>query len=288
MKKWIALIMTMVLVVCACPIAFAANAGDACVVLGADLTEEQIAEVYRHFTLTRGELPELTVTIDEERARLGGLVDADKIGSYSLSCVFIRVLDEGEGISINTHNIDWCTADMYKNALITAGITDAEVMITSPYVVSGTAALTGIYKAYEDITGEEITEEEKDASTQELIVTGNLAELIGSDEATQLINELKLILDETRNMSDEEVAAEISKIAQNLGVSLTDSDILQIIELVRKLEKLDISTLQDSVINFIHAAERIENVNESITGFGAKVINFFKKIIDFFNRMLAE
>jgi len=196
--------------------------------------------------------------------------------------------EEGEGISINTHNIDWCTADMYKNALITAGITDAEVMITSPYVVSGTAALTGIYKAYEDITGEEITEEEKDASTQELIVTGNLAELIGSDEATQLINELKLILDETRNMSDEEVAAEISKIAQSLGVSLTDSDILQIIDLVRKLEKLDISSLQDSVINIIHAAERIENVNESITGFGAKVINFFKKIIDFFNRMLAE
>ena len=83
MKKWIALIMTMVLVVCACPIVLAANAGDACVVLGADLTQEQIAEVYRHFTLTRGELPELTVTIDEERARLGGLVDADKLHALS-------------------------------------------------------------------------------------------------------------------------------------------------------------------------------------------------------------
>ena len=65
MKKWIALILTLTMVVCACPLALAANAGDACVVLGADLTEEQIAEVYKHFTLTRGELPELTVTIDE-------------------------------------------------------------------------------------------------------------------------------------------------------------------------------------------------------------------------------
>jgi uncharacterized protein YpuA (DUF1002 family) len=287
MKKWIALILTLTMVVCACPIAFAANAGDACVVLGADLTEEQIAEVYKHFTLTRGELPELTVTIDEERARLGGLVDADKIGSYSLSCVFIRVLDEGEGISIDTHNIDWCTADMYKNALITAGITDAEVMITSPYVVSGTAALTGIYKAYEDITGEEISEEEKEASTQELIVTGNLAELIGSDEATQLINELKLILDETRNMTDEEVAAEISNIAQSLGVSLTDEDILQIIGLVRKLEKLDISNLQESVLNFMGTVQKMEDAGEKISSFGEKIISFFNRLIEFFDRLLA-
>lgn len=287
MKKWIALILTLTMVVCACPIAFAANAGDACVVLGADLTEEQIAEVYKHFTLTRGELPELTVTIDEERARLGGLVDADKIGSYSLSCVFIRVLDEGEGISIDTHNIDWCTADMYKNALITAGITDAEVMITSPYVVSGTAALTGIYKAYEDITGEEISEEEKEASTQELIVTGNLAELIGSDEATQLINELKLILDQTRNMTDEEVAAEISNIAQSLGVSLTDEDILQIIQLVRKLEKLDISNLQESVLNFMGTVQKMEDAGEKISSFGEKIISFFNRLIEFFDRLLA-
>ena len=287
MKKWIALILTLTMVVCACPIAFAANAGDACVVLGADLTEEQIAEVYKHFTLTRGELPELTVTIDEERARLGGLVDADKIGSYSLSCVFIRVLDEGDGISIDTHNIDWCTADMYKNALITAGITDAEVMITSPYVVSGTAALTGIYKAYEDITGEEISEEEKEASTQELIVTGNLAELIGSDEATQLINELKLILDETRNMTDEEVAVEISNIAQSLGVSLTDEDILQIIQLVRKLEKLDISNLQESVLNFMGTVQKMEDAGEKISSFGGKIISFFNRLIEFFDRLLA-
>ena len=120
MKKWIALILTLVMVVGACPLVLAANAGDACVVLGADLTDEQIADVYKHFTLTRGELPELKVTIDEERARLGEYISADKIGSYSLSCVFIRVLPEGEGVSIDTHNIDWCTADMYKNALITA------------------------------------------------------------------------------------------------------------------------------------------------------------------------
>lgn len=42
---------------------------------------------------------------------------------------------------------------MYKNALATAGITDAKVLISAPFPVSGTGALTGIYKAYEDMTG---------------------------------------------------------------------------------------------------------------------------------------
>ena len=33
---------------------------------------------------------------------------------------------------------------MYKNALTTAGITDADVKVTAPFEASGTAALTGI------------------------------------------------------------------------------------------------------------------------------------------------
>lgn len=58
-------------------------------------------------------------------------------------------------MTVNTSHITYCTSQMYISALATAGITDAKITVTAPFDVSGTAALTGVYKAYEDITGHE-------------------------------------------------------------------------------------------------------------------------------------
>ena len=45
--------------------------------------------------------------------------------------------------------------------LITAGVKDAEIQITAPFKVSGTAALTGLMKAYETTSNKQIPEEVK-------------------------------------------------------------------------------------------------------------------------------
>ena len=64
----------------------------------------------------------IPVTIEDERALLGHAVSADKIGSRSLSSARVTLLDEGSGISVETHNINWVTPSMYSSALITAGV----------------------------------------------------------------------------------------------------------------------------------------------------------------------
>ena len=179
--------------------ALAANSDDSRVIIGANLDEEQIAQIYDDFDIERGSVKELIVTNDEEREYLEGLVPDSKIGRVALSCVYISITDEGDGLTVSAENINWCTSQMYINALTTAGIRDARVKVSAPYDVSGTAALTGIYKAYEDITGEKLPELNKEVGTEELVMTGELAELIGSEDATKIINELKKILDETKN-----------------------------------------------------------------------------------------
>lgn len=160
--------------------------------------------------------------------------------------MYITILDDGSGLNVSTKNINWCTEQMYKNALTTAGITDADVKVTAPFEVSGTAALTGIYKAYEDITGNSLSSLAKMVGAEELIVTGQLAEYIGSDEATALINELKGILDITETMSDADVKKEIKKLADQYNVQVTDEQIEQLLKLCRQLEKLDINQLKES------------------------------------------
>lgn len=264
-----------------------AESGEVRVTIGANLDETQIAQIYKDFGVERGSVTEITVTNADERAYLEGIAPERKIGSVALSCIYIKTLPEGEGLKISTNNINWCTSDMYTNALITAGITDAEVKVSAPFDVSGTAALAGIYKAYEDITGTTLSEIAKTIGVEELVTTGELAEYIGSEEATQIVNELKNILDQTQNMTDDEVRAEIKGIAEAYNVSITDAQVDQLLSLCRSLEKLDIAQLQDKLVSLTKTLEGAKKVESKLTEFANSIKTFFEKVADFFARLFG-
>ena len=268
------------------------------VTMGADLTEVQKLAVYEDFGIPRGSVAELTVTNAEERAYLEGLVPDRKIGKVALSCCYITVLEKGSGLSVELKNINYCTKEMYLSALETAGITDARVMISAPYAVSGTGALTGIYKAYEDITGKSLSELAKLAGAEELVLTGELSEYIGSREATEIIRELKKTLDRAQGMTDEEVKEEILQIAKAYKVELTSSQLKQVLSLARKLQGLSEEELQRQLTGLARTAEKansfkqtvdnvVETVSKTVTRVYEDVIDFFDSVGDFFTNLFS-
>lgn len=299
MKKTIAAVLTLLLCFLILPsAAFADEEGEPIltpaedgsevrVTIGANLDETQIAQIYKDFGVERGSVAEIIVTNADERAYLEGIAPERKIGSVALSCIYIKTLPEGEGLKISTNNINWCTSEMYMNALVTAGITDAEVKVSAPFDVSGTAALTGIYKAYEDITGTTLSEIAKTIGVEELVTTGELAEYIGGEEAIQIVNELKKILDQTQNMTDDEVRAEIKSIAEAYNVSITDAQVEQLLKLCRSLEKLDIKQLQDKLVSLTKTLEGAKKVESKLSEFANSIKTFFGKIGDFFSRLFG-
>ena len=260
-------------------------ADESCVVLGADLTEDQIKTVYKLFGIERGSVRELTVTNAEERAFLEGLVEESVIGKYAISCVYVQLLSAGSGLSVDTYNISWCTAEMYKNALVTAGVTDAKIIVAAPFEVSGTAALTGIYKAYEQITGNTLDEIAKSVGTQELTITGELAEQIGSIDATEIVNGLKEILSETQKMSDEELREEIVRIAKEYKVTLSESQIKQLIDLCRSLERLDPASLKSRVEQAQETIRRIGEAKDKAASFYDKLKSFISAASSFLDKL---
>lgn len=286
MKRFVSVLLICALLVGAAP-ALAVDAGEARAVIGADLTEEQIAAVYGNFGIKRGDVTELRVTNADERKYLEGYVDESVIGTNSISCVYIEVLEEGEGLEVTTSNINWCTSQMYVSALATAGITDAKIVVAAPFEVSGTAALTGVYLAYEDITGEELDEAAKLVSTQELTLTAELAEQIGSYDSVEIVNELKLLLAETKNMTDEELRAEIVSIASDLGVTLTDTQISQLISLCRSLEKLDPDQLKEKVESVQNTIAKLGQAKEKVASFIEGVKNVWNSVVDFFRNLFS-
>lgn len=281
MKKLISALLAVCLLAGAVP-ALAVDAGEARAVIGANLTDEQIADVYANFGVKRGDVTELRVTNADERKYLEGYVDESVIGTNSISCVYIEVLEEGEGLDVTTSNINWCTSQMYVSALATAGITDAKIIVAAPFEVSGTAALTGVYMAYEDITGEELDETAKLVSTQELTLTAELADQIGSYDSVEIVNELKLLLGETRNMTDEQLRSEIVAIASDFGVTLTDTQIDQLISLCRALEKLNPDELKEKVESVQNTIAKLGQAKETVSNFFTSVKNVWNSIVDFF------
>lgn len=264
------------------PAAALAAEGDARVAVGNDLTAGQKETVYDYFGIEQGSVAELKVTIDDEKAALGGIVPADKLGTHSISSVYIRELASGSGVTVQTHNITWVTAEMYMAALDTAGVKDAAVIVAAPTGVSGTAALTGIYKCYEDITGEELSDLAKDAANEELIRTGELAEILGSDQALEFMAELKKALAESENMTDDELRQVIRDTADELDVELSDAQVEQLLGLVRKLAAMDLSPEQllDQAKRIQKSLETLQKTQEKANQFFTAVANAWNKVVD--------
>ena len=284
MKKLITILLIIVMAVGMIVPAYAENIQSRSVI-GADLTDDQIAAVYNAFGIKRGDAIELRVTNGEERQWLQGYVDEGLIGTRSISCVYVELLPEGSGMDVTTSNITWCTGEMYISALATAGITDARIIVAAPFEVSGTAALTGVYKAYEDMTGKKLDDLAKLVSTQELTITGELANEIGGMDSTSIVNDLKLMLDETQKMTDDEIRAEIIDIAGRYNVSLTNTQIQQLIDLCRSLEGLDADSLKARVEEVQGTLQKVSDAKTKVVGFVETVKKVVTSVSSFFDRI---
>lgn len=256
--------------------------------LGANLSAEQQAVVLGLLGINPAELGDydvIYITNEEEHQYLGNYVSADKIGTRSLSSVLIVKREQGHGINISTKNISYCTIGMYKNALITAGITDADIIVAGPTPISGTAALVGAMKAYSDMTGEEVTEESMDTALNELVLTGDLADAVGdSEKAEELIAYLKQEM-LSRDLSDEnDIRAAIDEACEKFDVTLSEDEVNQVVSLLKKIGELDLDI--DSITK--QAQDLYDKLSKiDAGGFFSKIADFFGKIADFFKGLFS-
>ena len=159
--------------------------------LGADLTADQQHTVLSYLGVDAADFDQYDVVYvsnEEEHKYLDSYVPKKQIGTRALSSVLISLTDEGSGLKVSTYNINYCTAGMYKNALSTAGVQDANVIVAGPFPLSGTAALVGTFEAYEKLTGKTLDENVVDAAMDELVTTGDIEQSVdGNPEDVEAI-----------------------------------------------------------------------------------------------------
>lgn len=230
-----------------------------------DITDEQKQQVYETFGISKDSVQEILVTNADEREALLGIVPEEQIGSATISCAYVEPLAKGNGIQITTNNLSWVTTSMLQNALITAGITDAKVIATAPFPVSGTGALTGILKAFESNDDITISEEQKEAANEELVATGQIGEEIGQDEAAIIVNEVKAQVIKDSPKTDIEIGQIINNVTNNYNITLSEEDKAKLTSVMRKVNDLDYDysdlkeTLAQTTDNFM------SNLDEATT-----------------------
>ena len=294
MRKWISMCCLVIALLAVGSIK--ADAAEAPVLaLGADLPEDQKAIVFSEMGITAEQAASyqtIYITNDMEHQYLDEALGASVVGTRSLSSVLLIPQESGSGLSVETHNISYCTISMYRNALLTAGVADAKVIVAAPSSISGTAALIGAVKAYEAYSGEPVTDEALEVATDELVLTGDLMDELNNldpDQVSDMIAYLKQEIAERGLDDPEELENLVRQVAVEMEISLTDQQVSNIVDLLLKLGNLDIVANQ-LISQAKELYSRLESMGIELDGekVGNFITRFVSSIWDLIQSFLSE
>lgn len=258
------------------------------VTLGANLTDEQKQIVLDYFGVKENEVVVLEVNNQEERKYLEGIAPEAQIGTRTYSCAYVQPTKKGSSINVKTVNLTYVTSSMIASTLTTCGITDANVIAMTPLSggVSGTGALTGIMKAFEDATGEPLDEEKKEIASEELVITGDLGEDIGQDKATGVINDIKTEIIKNNTQDTIQIADTINNVTNNYNITLTPEQQQQLESLMAKVaaQDYDYKEMKDALNSVKDVVnQKLDEMGEKVsTGVIDSIKEWFTGIGDWF------
>jgi uncharacterized protein YpuA (DUF1002 family) len=258
--------------------------------LGENLSADQQATVLSLMGIDAANLDDYNVvyiTNEEEHQYLDEYLPSEQIGTKALSSVVIVKRDKGNGLNISTKNINYCTVGMYKNALATAGLEDADIIVAGPSPISGTAALIGAMKAYSEMTGDPVDEDSLDAAMNEIVVTGELANVIQNaddGEVEEFIAYVKQKVLEGGLKDESSIRDCIDEALEKYDFSMTDEEKDELVSMLLKISKLDIDV--NALLDQAKSLYDKIKVSDDPQGLIAKILesirSFFKNLFSWF------
>lgn len=227
------------------------------VTLGADLSDAQKQTMMKYFNVSADQVQILTVTNQDEHNHLDNIAPQEQIGSHTLSCAYVKPIQSG-GIKVRTANLNWVTGNMIATSLSTSGVKNCEVIAACPMEVSGTGALTGIQMAYEKASGEKLDATKTKLANQEIVTTGELADKVGKDQATTVVNQSKMDVIQNDVQNADEIQNIVINVANQNNISVSQDDIDKIVSLLQQIAQQG--------YNYDDVKQTLEQVDANTTG----------------------
>lgn len=187
---------------------------------GNSLNESEISETAKLLGIENMEnVNAVPVTGEDLVNYLGdGMASNDSM----ISSVLVTRRDKGQGVEVEIktpQNITQISPNQYANAAITAGVTDATILVAATRPVTGESALTGVFKAF-DANGE-VLDQDRMVVAQEEIETTN--DIIQENDEKQGFDPEQL------NAAIAEIKQQLIEIREKQGELATREDIERII-----------------------------------------------------------
>ncbi|MBA1434092.1 DUF1002 domain-containing protein [Bombilactobacillus bombi] len=128
------------------------------------------------------------------------------------SSALIEKTDRGSGINVEIvpyngkNNITTITANQYRNAALTAGVTDANIYVTSAIPIDGSGALAGVYAAFNQ-NGDTLNQEQVTAAQNEM---GTLSKITQQNEGQKGYSDAQL------NNAVAQAKSDMAKVGPNI------------------------------------------------------------------------
>lgn len=166
------------------------------------------------------------------------------------SSALIQKNNSNTGINVKivdfngSNNITTITANQYKNAVLTAGVTNATIYVTSAVPIDGSGALAGVYAAFAE-NGETLNQSQVTAAQDEMSTLSDITQANkGTDGYTdsQLNNAVTGAKKDMANKGDNLTVNQITNIVNNqleqnnLTTIINNNQKTQIINLLVKIQ----------------------------------------------------
>lgn len=255
---------------------FAAEKGR--VTFGIDLTDSQEVQMLKDFDVSENDVTIDRITNEDIINQLG--LDPNDKSNYEGGCYsssYVKLKNNG-GINVESYNLTEVTSLMLSNALITSGVTDANIIAGSPFPVTGTSALAGILKGFEKEKGEELSLKNKKTAQEEIETTSSLGDEIGQDEAAKVINDIKTKIIKESPKTEEEIKKIVEDMIKDYDFKLSENQKSKINTLMININNLDIdySVVKDTLKN---VGNQISDALKE-SGSSLQESGFLQKIID--------
>ncbi|TDM04190.1 DUF1002 domain-containing protein [Macrococcus carouselicus] len=258
-------------------------------------------------------------------ADLGKYLNLQSSDDVLKSSIRIKKLAQGSGLTLSIDQskgkITKITEDTYKNALLTAGVTDADVKIAAAEDVTGESALAGVYKAFE-AQGEAIDQSQTQAAQNELDSITTITEEnqnkdgFSQEQLNKAIAEAKAeIAEQGGNLSVTEIKNVVTEKINNNGLNnvLNDNQINIIVNFINNAQQQGVFTGEnaDKIIDsatgyvndiknsdtFKNAADKAKDAGKELKDsleeqgvwdkFVTAIQSFFQAIANFFKSIFA-
>ena len=284
--KWVALVATLIVGIGSWQVlAHADSSSDEPIVtLGSSLTSSQKTGTINTLTasLNGADYQTLTVNGDTLVKYLNPAGESFTSSSGVWSSAMIQKTSSGSGINVKilnyngSNNITTITANQYKNAALTAGITDANIYVTSATPIDGSGALAGVYAAYAK-SGNSLNTKQVTAAQDELSTLSGITQANKSKDGytdSQLNNAVagakKEMAQKGSNITKNEITTIVNQQITNNNLTnvITNNQKTEIINLLVKIR--DSGALDSSSFK-TQANSLMKNIQSNAKGVFSKL-----------------